>query len=98
MDPVSSRERARRLHFVLLAVLGAPAFAFASFLMIESDRSASAMSGLAAAVGIAIVATLVAYALATTLVVRLFARTPRDTVVVHVVAPLLGALALLLAR
>jgi hypothetical protein len=95
MDPVSSRERARRLHFTLLTLLGIPAFAYASFLMIESDRSVYAMSGLAMAMGIAIVATLVAYALATTQAVRLFARAPRDTVVVHVVAPILGAIAVL---
>jgi hypothetical protein len=95
MDPVSLRDRARRLHFILLTLLGIPVFAYASFLMIESDQSASAMSGLAMAMGIAISATLVAYGLATTQAVRLFARAPRHTVVVHVVAPVLGALAVL---
>lgn len=83
---MTPRQRARRLHFVVMGMLGVVPLAFAIFLILGGAKSGSTYSGIASAIGLLVLAAVVLYGLVSSAIVWLVAGSPRHMLLVHALA------------
>lgn len=73
----------RTVHLIILAVLCSVPACFGAYLVVKGDRSHSDLSGIAVAMGLALVAASATYAAVSSLLVWKLGTTPRRVFAVH---------------